>query len=366
MAGKRIETQIKNAVQRLIPDQAEKIYEIPVEKASGNEWYLDGIEKTGTFTGKRFFKTAAVFAACLLFCFGIYQIIGFQKECTVYLDVNPSVELASNKKDRVVEAKALNKDGEDILSDLKLKNTDMETAVNAVLGAMVRKGYLNRKQNEILISVEGKNSKKVNELKVNLSQEVSGYLSPLIGMSKVYSQKIEESDTITSLAQKYKISPGKAVLIQKLKEQNPELSFEELAGLSITELKQKLMEVGIYLEEYVESPGAESKEEGESYDKTSKMTDKTTAVKQEESKQDETKQKKTGMNPEKTKTTKETGNIDTDSKDDLDEDDDDRQEKKKEEEDSDSSDEQEEKTTMNQSSTTKAEEEISDEMEEED
>ena len=64
----------------------------------------------------------------------------------VGLDVNPSVELSINRKERVLKADALNEDARTILQGMDLKGVELNVAVNAIVGSMVSNGYLDSDQ----------------------------------------------------------------------------------------------------------------------------------------------------------------------------------------------------------------------------
>ena len=76
------------------------------------------------------------------------------------IDVNPSIELSVNRNEKVLQANPLNEDAETILDDMNLKNVDLDIAVNALIGSMVRNGYLDELDNAILVTVSNENEKK--------------------------------------------------------------------------------------------------------------------------------------------------------------------------------------------------------------
>lgn len=72
----------------------------------------------------------------------------------VSLDVNPSIQLQVNSKERVLSADALNDDAQVILEGMDLKGTQLNVAVNAIVGSLLQHGYLDKISSAILISVE--------------------------------------------------------------------------------------------------------------------------------------------------------------------------------------------------------------------
>lgn len=84
-------------------------------------------------------------AACVLLVLcagGIFSWLWFSTKAVVSIDVNPSVALSLNRFEYVIDTQAGNTDGAEVLDDLSLKNLKLSTALDALMGAMSRKGYL--------------------------------------------------------------------------------------------------------------------------------------------------------------------------------------------------------------------------------
>ena len=63
-------------------------------------------------------------------------------DSVIGLDVNPSIEISVNRKDKILETEALNEDAVTVLADMDLEGVDLNIGVNAIIGSMVRCGYL--------------------------------------------------------------------------------------------------------------------------------------------------------------------------------------------------------------------------------
>lgn len=256
---KNIEQHLKSAFQELTPDNIEEIWNKPVEKACGNEWYLDHVPVKKKHKRINMTILSAV-AACFVLCTAIYLYRNLYVESTVYLDVNPSIELQTNIKQKVVKAKAHNEDGKKILADMELDNIDVDVALNAILGSMVKQGYLSEAKHMILLSVEGKNQEKADILCEKLETELDNCLQSLIGKGKVYAQNIQSDSQIEKEAKQYGISPGKVVFIHQILEKNPQLDFGTLAKMSMSELEKYTL----HEDDDVETEQEEEKKEKES------------------------------------------------------------------------------------------------------
>lgn len=245
-----LEKNIKRGITDLTPDQKEKIWEIPAEQATGKEWYLDGTDqkKQGNHSRKIISWMSAVAACCVIGLLSLYMTT-LRAEATIYFDVNPSVELQINQKERVVSAKANNADGKVVLEDMDLKHTDVDVAVNALLGSMVKHGYLNETKQVVLLSVESKDPEKGEQLRGRLTKQVEHCLNQQFGESKVWNQNISSDQELKRLAKKYEMTPGKASFVNKIVEHYPHMEYGMLAKMSMSELALYLEEQQVDLED---------------------------------------------------------------------------------------------------------------------
>lgn len=246
-----IKKHLKSAVNQICPEISEQIWDQPVKKASGDEWYLEG---TGCRkrSDRKVIKMFSAAAACAALCLCSYYMIGLRTDATIYLDVNPGIELQINRMERVLLAEAGNADGEVILKNMELKNTELDVAVNAIIGSMVRNGYLKEEGNRVLLSVDCSSSKRAAGLRAKLSDEVYGCLEEMVGAGKVLEQEVEVDEELEKLAEQYQITPGKAALLKKVTAENPGLDYSELVLLGMDELHFYLENLGINLDDYAD------------------------------------------------------------------------------------------------------------------
>lgn len=156
----------------------------------------------------------------------------------VSLDVNPSIQLQVNQKERVLSAQALNEDASVILAGMDLKNTQLNVAVNAIVGSLLQHGYLDRISSAILISVEDDDTQRASRLESTLTAEVDAALQNAAAGAAVLSQIVTYDAGLESQAQASSISVGKAALIRRVQSLNGSLHFNTLASLSVEELDQ--------------------------------------------------------------------------------------------------------------------------------
>ncbi|MGN0338083.1 MAG: hypothetical protein ACI4EE_11375 [Lachnospiraceae bacterium] len=272
IAESDIKKHLKAAAGQLTPAYADAIWQQPVEQATGDEWYLKDEKRYPIKAGKAV-KLLASAAACLTACVISLQMIGHRTDATIYLDVNPSVELEINSRDKVLSANADNADGEIILEDMDLEHTDLDVALNAIIGSMVKHGYLNEAQKMILLSVDSKNDKRAEELRQQISDELNAELTSLLGAGSVLDQSVAATDDLKKLAEQYQITPGKALLLQRLIEENPNLDYGQLAKMPINELISYLKQSGVDVRNYVHCTGDDLDDEDDLYDELEDLFD---------------------------------------------------------------------------------------------
>ena len=228
---KNIENMLRSAVSHAAPDARDAILSA-CDHEKGKVIYM---EKKRSSPLRGF---AAVAAVLVLIIAGVFAVknLGAPSDtlaAVVSLDVNPSIELNVDKDEKIISAKGLNDDGRRVLGDMELEGSSLEVAVNAVIGSMLKNGYLDDMANSILVSVSGVNGYDADKLRSTLADDVNRQLENC----SVLSQDVSNADSDTvKLADKYGITVGKAALIRQIVAADSRHSFEELAPLSINEL----------------------------------------------------------------------------------------------------------------------------------
>ena len=236
MKRKQMEQTLRDAVHKSAPDvlgsvlsrcdePLGEVLDMKTEQVKRKKWLVPVVSSAA----------ALVLMAGALLGFGLYRT-GNRVDSVIGFDVNPSIELKINKKERVLEANALNGDAETVLDGMDLEGADLDVAVNAVIGSMLKNGYISELANSVLVSVENDDAKKGAALQQRIAQEVDSLLRASSISHAILSQTVADDDEVVGLMDTYGISQGKAVLIQKLIAQDSRLKAEDLAGLTINEL----------------------------------------------------------------------------------------------------------------------------------
>jgi len=180
-------------------------------------------------------KIAAA-AACLCLLVGMGMFGNARKvDSIVSIDINPSIELTVGKNDKVLSAVALNKDAEVVLEGMDLKKVDLDIALNALIGSLLKNGYLDEVYNAINVCVENDDTQRADEISEKVKQEINNLMiqNDLIG--DVNSQTCPVDQQLKELAEKYGVSVGKLTLAQKVSE-NLDISLDIAVEFTISEL----------------------------------------------------------------------------------------------------------------------------------
>ena len=240
MDNREIEKRIHAAVCSATPD---KLDDIMKACGIGEQTEQQPERKTVYLKPKKkkpAYKVFGSVAAALIIC--IAGVLAFGKggaseaAAIIGLDVNPSIQLSVDDNGKVIEASAVNKDGEKILDDMSLAGTDMKVAANAIVGSMLQQGFLNDISNSILVSVQAKDSAKGTSLQEELSSSLNQYLGSYALSAAVMGQCITYDSEIAAFAAENGISEGKAYLIKTLAASDSRLTEAGLLKLSTQEL----------------------------------------------------------------------------------------------------------------------------------
>ena len=253
---KQLNESLRRAAAAIPSNHAEEIWNTPVEKADADAWFLQEPEKEPKAkTVHRPLRWAGLIAACFAVAFFGWFQSRMAADATVYLDVNPSLTMEVNRQGKVVSANAGNEDGRIVLDDMDLRGADVDVAMNAILGSMVKQGYLSQTENTLLISVIGKDEARTAALRHRLSADAGQALETLLGSGVVLGQTVDADDDAEDLAGHCGITPGKAALILRLMKDRPSWNIRELAAMPMADLIRCCQAAGIDIAQYLGEDG---------------------------------------------------------------------------------------------------------------
>ena len=243
MTNEQMERRLARALDKTTPDDVNGVLS-RCDERKGTVIPMT----TKKTTKKRWTTLAAACLAVMLLCGGgVFYQQAHAVASVVSLDVNPSIELKVNRSEKVLVCTPLNEDAKAILADMSngadLKGAKLDVAVNAIVGSLVRSGYLDSISSAIMISVEDKNTTRAEKLQRELTSAVDGVLQTSAAKASVLTQTLTQDAAREQQARENNISTGKAALVNRVLALNPSLSFDALAALSVEELKD-LAEAG--------------------------------------------------------------------------------------------------------------------------
>ena len=243
MTNEKMEQRLASAVEKTAPNDVNGVLSRCDERKG------TVIPMTTKKTTKKRWTTlaAACLAVMLLGGGGVFYQQAHAVASVVSLDVNPSIELKVSKSEKVLVCTPLNEDAKAILADMgggaDLKGAKLDVAVNAIVGSLVRNGYLNSISSAIMISVEDNDTARAEKLQRELTSTVDGVLQTSEAKASVLTQTLTQDAGLEQQARENSISTGKAALVNRVLALNPALKFDALAKLSVEELKD-LAEAG--------------------------------------------------------------------------------------------------------------------------
>ena len=233
MDEQQIEQRIRTAMDHAAPDCLDQIL------ASCTNAERNAVLSFPAKRKKRRWAPLAAAAALTVLCCGagFLRWMGLNTvDSVVTLDVNPSLAMEVSAREKVLDVTALNDDALTILDGMDLRGTDLDVAVNAIIGSMLRTGYLSDVQNAILVSVENQDAARSAQLQQEITDAISAVFSDDALEPAVLSQSVTGDEALAALAEEYGISLGKAALIQEVTAQDPTLRLSDLAPLSVNEI----------------------------------------------------------------------------------------------------------------------------------
>lgn len=238
MTDQELEQKLRTALEHAAPDDFQGVLARISPKARTEQAPIP-FEAAARKKKRRWAPLAA--AACLALVVaaggGGWYLQNNTVASVVSLDVNPSVTLNVNSKEKVLSAVPVNEDGGDILAGMDLTGVQLDVAMNAIVGALLTQGYVDELANSILITVEDDDAGRGARLQQELTDQADAILANTSVNGAILSQTIQNSQQLQELSDTYGITTGKAALIQTIVDTGNSLhTFEELVGLSINDL----------------------------------------------------------------------------------------------------------------------------------
>ena len=203
---------------------------------------------------KGFIGAATV--ACVLLGAGIFEIPyygnNFVPDSHVDIDVNPGVEIITNKNNKVIDILSTNNDGKAVIDGMNLKNSELKVAVNALIGSMVQKGYIENDNTGILVTVRNNNQDRADKVKAEVLDDINFALYKNDVQAAVMNQTLKNTKNADKFARENNVSIGKSVFVLNLASKDSTMDARELAKMRVSDIADLVVKKGIDIRDIVD------------------------------------------------------------------------------------------------------------------
>ena len=148
-----LKQSLNRAVDQLPHTSFRDIADPPVIKMETMDRFAAQEEKSRRKDWKQFYRYAVPVFLCLLLLlpgFG-YVRSNLLVDGIIDLDVNPSIEITINRRDRVLQVTGLNEEAVEILAGTDYRTWDVRDAVSDLILRLNDKQYISRNQRTVLL-----------------------------------------------------------------------------------------------------------------------------------------------------------------------------------------------------------------------
>ena len=177
---------------------------------------------------------------------------------SVYIDVNPSIEMEVTEDGTVISCIPANDDAKIIIGDMQLGGVNIKTALNALIGSMYMNGYMSEESSSMLVSVNSGNDGKFEDLLGNIVSDVNDIIKASGISCSIVAQDVAPNDRTSHLAKENNISVGKMSLINKIIESAEDYTDDDIAELAMSAIKD-LNEIYAFVNMDREEPDEDDK-----------------------------------------------------------------------------------------------------------
>lgn len=255
-----LKNKIKSAFINNTPELRENTKEICLNttQESPDSILLKNANKINRRLVKGIICTSLISAISLATIFVSYSSFNFNRNETnmsIYLDVNPSIQIDVNNYNRVIKCLPLNDDAKIILENLNLKGVVIETAINSIVSSLYINGYLSSDSNSILVSIDSLDNN------VKLS-EITNQISEIFTRNEdmdcaIIAQTVENNEELFKEAQENQISIGKMSLINKIIDVSQTYDIDDAKKLSTLSIKELNLIYSISIKDAQQNPPSE-------------------------------------------------------------------------------------------------------------
>ena len=126
-----IEKSLKRAINEAPLLNFEELASIPYAKMTEHDYITRQTENKQPTKWRRY--SLAISCLVLLFCYSGWLFQYKMVDSIITLDVNPSIEIVTNKQDLILSVRALNEDAQLIIDGQNYKNAELNKSIDSIL-----------------------------------------------------------------------------------------------------------------------------------------------------------------------------------------------------------------------------------------
>jgi hypothetical protein len=265
MKNRQIEKALQNAVNGAPSIPFAEIAAMPFVRMPEHDAITEQRERKTKVQIKQFVLAAA---CCLLVLVSMsgWLLQNRMTDSVITLDVNPSIKISMNQRDKVIGLKSLNNDAKEIVRTIDFEGMSIQELVQTLVFAMVEHNYLAPDKNTILLTVSNRKTGKADRILADLDDIVRDSLRSKNIAPTILKQAISKEKKLSELADKYHISEGRMRLIQGIISSSGEFTMDQLVTMNLEQLYRIAKEYNIDLSRFIT---IDTEDEGKSEENTS-------------------------------------------------------------------------------------------------
>jgi hypothetical protein len=252
MNKKNIEKSISRSLSQAPAPDFATLVNLPYCRLEEHDFITRQEEKQSTGYIRQYTVVLSLCFALLLFVAGGWFYQYRLPSSMISLDINPGIEIKTNRHNQVISVSALNEDAQKVLQNQDFMLEELDTAVASIVNAVIDQGYLNTDRNVILVSVENNSMEKakilVDSLKLVINNNASAHEMKLMVLSQTLKKDKAESEEAKELG----VSVGKLKLLKKIEISTDNLTTKSLSHKSMSELLAIAKENEVDLEDTIQ------------------------------------------------------------------------------------------------------------------
>ena len=181
------------------------------------------------------------------------QSVSAQDDTYLTIDINPSVELIVNKREKVIYANPLNEDAEILLADIEVIGLDLDEAVDLIIQTAIELGYIDIEAVETFVSVSSisQNAEMGEKIRERAKEHINNAFSKRYMMGKAQDKGF--TPEFLAEAEGYGVTPGFLFLAKTAVEVSDELFLEDALLMTVQELQAILREAKSEMKEVAQA-----------------------------------------------------------------------------------------------------------------